>query len=103
MPSKRKVKWWHYSVTYGMPGYLPDSGSLYFGSTRGEMADMIRDNLKAYDMPAALFHDVRLQRIWGGIKRWGSSSMHFHLHHKGNVLSFHGLTQEEYDRLDGEE
>lgn len=89
-----------YSVSFGLAGcYLPDSyGGVYECSTRRELADIIRSELKVYDLPARLFREVRINRLWSFIKNHGSSSAHFNLHHKGHVLSFSGLTEDEYNQ-----
>ena len=93
-----------YAVTYGLSGcYMPDSheGSHEF-STRRELAKFIRAELQVFDMPARLFLEVRISRLWSAIKRNGSSCAHFSLRHGANSLAFHGLTQDEYlQDLDG--
>ena len=87
-----------YAITYGLEGcYMPDShAGVYEVHTRRELAHLIRELLSMYDMPASLFRDVRINRLWSFIKRHGSSTAHFHLSHGANALSFHGLTAEEY-------
>lgn len=85
-------------VTYGLSGcYMPDSnsGPMQF-DTRKELASFIRNELEYFEMPATLFREVRIRRLWGYITRHGSSSAHFSLDHKGNSLTFHGLTEAEY-------
>lgn len=87
-----------YAVTFGLRGcYMPDShdGAHEF-TTRKELADFIRSELEMYDMPASLFREVRINNLWHHIKRHGSSSAHFALHHEANALEFHGLTEDEY-------
>jgi hypothetical protein len=87
-----------YCVTYGLSGcYMPDSnsGPLEF-STRKEFAAYIRHELEFYDMPARLFTEVNIRRLWSAIQRHGSSVMHFSLDHGGNTLGFHGLTEAEF-------
>lgn len=88
-----------YSVSNGLAGcYMPDnvSGPYLFG-TRAELAAFIRSELEHLDLPASLFSEVRIRRLWGFIQRHGSSTAHFSLVHKGYALSFHGLTEEEAD------
>lgn len=88
-----------YTVTYGLAGcYMPDSviGPLEF-ATRRELADFIRSELEFFDMPASLFRDVNIRKLWGMIQTFGSSVMHFSLRHGANELAFHGLTQAEFD------
>jgi hypothetical protein len=87
-----------YAITYGLSGcYLPDShGGCFEAPTRRDLAGFIRAELEQYDMPASLFEDVKIRRLWGFISRHGSSSAGFELSHAGYSLSFHGLTQDEY-------
>ena len=87
-----------YAVTYGLAGcYMPDShqGAHEF-TTRRELADFIRYELEAFDMPACLFREVKTRRLWGFIASHGSSVAHFSLQHGGYELAFHGLTEAEY-------
>jgi len=87
-----------YCITYGLAGcYMPDSneGAIQC-DTRGDLIQTIRDALERYEMPQSLMREVRVQRLWRFIQRFGSSSAHFTLTHKGNALSFHGLTLQEY-------
>jgi len=87
-----------YSVTFGLRGcYMPDSSSgPYEFATRRELSAYIKDELAAYDLPASLFREVNIRRLWSFITRNGSSSAHFALYHKENALEFHGLTEEEF-------
>lgn len=95
-----------YSIYQGMTGcYMPDShyGAQEF-TTRKELAAAIRDYLEYADLPACLFNDVKITRLWQFIKRNGSSSAHFNLSHKGYSLYFSGLTEEEFiNESQGEE
>ena len=94
-----------YTVYQGLAGcYMPDSnhGAHEF-TTRRELAAAIRDYLDMADMPACLFNDVRITRLWSFIKRNGSSSAHFTLTHKGYSLTFSGLTEEEFDQQSADE
>lgn len=93
-----------YAVTYGLSGcYMPDShsGAMQF-DTRAELASFIRAELETYDMPASLFADVKIRRLWSFISRHGSSSAHFSLTHGGYALAFHGLTEDEFNAQDEE-
>lgn len=95
----------HYAVTFGLSGcYMPDShdGAHEF-TTRRDLADFIRSELDMYEMPASLFREVGLRRLWSFITRHGSSSAHFHLSHGPNSLSFHGLTEAEFAEQQDEE
>lgn len=90
-----------YSVSYGLQGcYMPDSISgPYTGTTRRELANLVRGELSQYGMAERRIRDVRLRDLWRFIKRNGSSSAHFHIADgEHNVLSFHGLTEDEAKR-----
>jgi len=91
-----------YSISYGLSGcYMPDSvNGPYFAATRKELAALIRAELEFFDMPASLFREVHITRLWQFIRHNGSSVMHFQLNHKGNTLAFHGLTEEEAEQMD---
>lgn len=87
-----------YIVTNGLAGcYMPDTnhGAIEF-TRRRDLAQYIRDELSYLDMPASLFHDVRITKLWQFIQRNGSSCAHFRLEHNGYELAFHGLTDEEF-------
>lgn len=86
-----------YCVTFGLSGcYLPDSQGYIEACTRSDLASHIKAELQFHDMPASLFREVRISKLWTWIKKHGSSVAHFDLHHKGYVLSFIGMTEEEY-------
>ena len=94
-----------YAVTFGLQGCdMPDSheGAHEF-TTRKEFAAFIRSELQVFNMPAYLFNAVRIRRLWSFIKRHGSSTAHFALHHGANALEFHGLTEEEYQEQTGDD
>ena len=87
-----------YSVNFGLEGcYMPDSfgGAVEINSRRA-LAQFIRDELRAYDLPQSLFRYVGVRRLWAFIKRHGSSTAHFTIGHNGNALRFIGLTEYEY-------
>lgn len=88
-----------YSVGYGLQGcYLDDSHYGTFEcATRAELAALIRDALEFYEMPACKFKEVGLRKLWGFIRRNGSSVAHFNIQHGAHVLNFYGLTEEEYN------
>jgi hypothetical protein len=94
-----------YAVTFGLSGcYMPDyHGCAFEVTTRRELAAAIRDELRMLDLPASLFREVGINRLWAFIKRYGSSSAHFSLHHGANVLQFHGLTEEEFQQQQEQE
>ncbi|MCA3159986.1 MAG: hypothetical protein ING31_10425 [Burkholderiales bacterium] len=87
-----------YATSFGLSGcYLPDDhGAAVEFTRRRDLANFIRDELRMYDMPASLFREVRINRLWSFIKSKGSSCAHFRLCHKGHELAFHGLTEDEY-------
>jgi hypothetical protein len=86
-----------YNITFGLSGcYMPDSyGGVIECHTRRDLAESVRDYLRMYELPASLFQQVRIKRLWSFIKNHGSSSAHFSLEHKGFSLSFSGMTEEE--------
>jgi len=86
-------------VSFGLAGcYLPDShGGVYEVTTRRELASIIRGEIEVYDLPACLFRDAHVRRLWKFIRRNGSSVAHFSLYHGDHVLAFNGLTQAEYE------
>jgi hypothetical protein len=89
-----------YAVTFGLRGcYMPDSnsGPVEF-TTRAALASFIRSELQTFDLPAYLFNEVRIRKLWGFIQRHGSSTAHFALYHGDNALEFHGLTAEEFEQ-----
>jgi hypothetical protein len=97
----------YYKTGFGLSGcYLDDSqgGAVSF-STRRDLADAIRSELEAYDMPASCFAEVGIRRLWRAIVNAKSASRYtFHIHHGAHVLTFYGLTEREYleDRAMGE-
>lgn len=94
---------WRYQIYFGLAGcYMPDSRyGAFEGTTRRELASMIRDAIDMYDLPRSLFSEVRINNLWRHIKRHGSSSAHFTLHHKQNALTFSGMTEDEYKAYEG--
>lgn len=94
-----------YSINFGLEGcYMPDSynGAREINS-RKQLAELIRDELRFYEMPQSLFKEARIRQLWGFIKRHGSSQAHFRLNHKQNALRFIGLTENEFnDEMDPE-
>lgn len=94
-----------YAVTFGLSGcYMPDSheGAHEF-ATREQLAEFIRGELEVFDLPACLFREVRISRLWGFIQRHGSSTAHFRLCHGANELAFRGLTEDEFNEQNAEE
>lgn len=94
---------WRYTYYYGLQGcYMPDSnGGAYSGTTRRELADLIRATLQLYDMPSSAIRQVKLSNLWHHIKRHGSSSAHFHITDgEHNVLTFSGLTEDEFNEME---
>jgi hypothetical protein len=90
-----------YAVSFGLAGcYMPDNqiGPLQF-STRRELAAFIRSEIADAEWPSNVFKDVKIRNLWRHIARWGSSSAHFSIVHKGYSLSFYGLTAEEFNAM----
>lgn len=87
-----------YKILFGLSGcYLADSEyGVFEVTTRKELSSLIRNSLEFYEMPKYLFSQVKIRKLWSFIKRNGSSSAHFNLHHKQFVINFYGLTEEEY-------
>lgn len=94
-----------FAITYGMNGtYMPDwHGGAFEATTRRELAAVIRDTIRLLDLPANLFEQVKIQRLWKFIKYHGTSSAHVYLHHGNYVLAFSGLTDDEFDAHEREE
>lgn len=94
-----------FAVTFGLQGcFMPDwHGGAFEAATRRELAEIIRDTLRMLDLPADLFREVKIRRLWQFIQHHGSSSAHVFLHHGNNVLTFHGLTEDELDAHEREE
>ena len=94
-----------YCITSGLHGlYMPDcnSGPMEF-TTRRELASAIRYELDFQEFPKALFRDANIRRLWGFIRRHGSSSAHFTIVYQGREIAFHGLTEEEFNQMSAEE
>lgn len=95
-----------YAVSFASAGCLPDNAPSgpYYCPTRRELADLIRDQLEAYDLPASRFASVGVRRLWRLICNAGSaSSMHFSI--EGPVLyalHFEGLTEAEAEAMEAE-
>lgn len=88
-----------YTITFGLSGcYMPDSvNGPYLFTTRRDLAATIRSELAMCDMPACLFRQANIRRLWHFIAKHGSSTAHFALHHGANALEFHGLTEAEFN------
>ena len=86
-----------YSVSNGLSGcYMPDCvNGPYVGSTRRELASIIRDELERMEWPKSMLNHLGLRILWKQIVRYGSSSMSFSLCRKGYSISFNGLTEDE--------
>ena len=98
---------WRYSVTVGlMGGYLPNSVyGPYSGTTRSGLRDMIQTEMQQLDIPAYRFREVGIKRLWRYIKtHGGSDTAHFSIEFGNNeILVFHGLTRDEFKKLDVED
>jgi hypothetical protein len=91
-----------YSISNGLAGcYMPDNVSgPYTGTTRRELARMIRDAVEMMDWPASVANSIKLRPLWSFIKARGSSCAHFSIARDGYELTFHGLTEEEANEMD---
>ena len=74
----------------------------YVGTTRRELAELIRRELDGAGFPASAFKQARLRDIWPSIARYGSSSIHMQFDHGEKMLRFNGLTEEESDQMERE-
>ncbi|WP_448955738.1 hypothetical protein [Labrys neptuniae] len=87
----------YFAISHGLSGcYMPDTVHHYRATTRGEIADILRDAIEFEEMPKALIREVKLMRLWSHAKRHGTSSVHFSISHKGRSIGFHGLTKAEF-------
>lgn len=96
------AKTFRYSISFGLAGcYMPDSvNGPYTGTTRRELADMIRDELAQADWPKSKLGDVKLKRLWAHIQKHGSSTAHFSIYHGANAITFNGLTADEASEME---
>lgn len=87
-----------YTVTNGLEGcYMPDSvSSPVEFRTRRDLVNDIRDEIELLGWPKSAIKQVKINRLWAHIKRWGSSSAHFSITRDGYELAYHGLTDAEY-------
>lgn len=96
---------WRYSITIGLRGcYMPNSVTgPYTGSTRRELAELIRDELRMLDVAESRAREVKLNRLWAHIKAHGSSTAHFAIDiGNGEEIAFHGLTEAEATEMEAE-
>lgn len=93
-----------YSVHFGLSGcYMPDSHYGAFEATnRKDLAQTIRDAIAFYELPASLFAQARVTKLWNHIKQHGSSVAHFTLYHKNHALTFSGMTEDEFNQYENE-
>ena len=91
-----------YTITTGLSGcYMPDSQSGPVQcDTRAQLAALIREEIAAQGWPRSLFADVKIRRLWGFIRRNGSSVAHFSLQHDGREIAFRGLTEDEFRQVE---
>jgi len=90
----------YYVFTSGLPGCLPDynSGAMAF-TTRRDLSRAIRAELEILNYPKSCFADVCIEKLWGFIKRHGSSTAHRAVYHGDRVFEMHGLTESEYNAM----
>lgn len=90
----------YYALTNGLAGcYMPDSHwGAYCSTRRKDLMAIIRDTLDMLDAPKSAIRQVKWRNVWHHAKRHGTSSLHFSIEiSPGYVLSFHGLTEDEYN------
>lgn len=89
----------------GMKGYMPNyHGGAYEFTSRRDLAEFIKGELRSFNIPVRRFRDVKLRRLWGFIARHGSSTAHFSLDAgNGEYLEFHGLTEDEFKQMSEQE
>ena len=91
-----------FTISSGMPGYMPNYNSgAYVATTRKELAEILRSELEMLDYPANRFNDFNVTRMWRFIQnaRSGSSCHSYCDTHNGEQLSINGLTDAEYDEM----
>ena len=91
----------YFTLTYGLQGcYMPDSHEGPYAVTRRkDLVSTVRYILDLYDAPKSAIKQVKWRDVWAHAKRHGTSSLHFCIAtDQHNMLKFHGLTEEEYDR-----
>ena len=95
----------YYSVGFGLQGcYLDDSkGGVYEINSRKELSEMIRNAVEVYDLPKNAFKQANVSRIWPHLKKHGASQATIYLRHKQYVLTFYGLTEDEYNEQNTED
>ena len=95
----------YFALTNGLAGcYMPDSHWGEFAVTRRkDLIATVRDILDMLDAPKNAFKQVKWRNVWHHARRYGTSSLHFSIEiSDGYVLSFHGLTEEEYNAAQAE-
>ena len=95
----------YYSVGFGLQGcYLDDSkGGVYAITSRKELCNMIRGEVDVYDLPKDSFKQANVSKIWPRLKKYGASQATIYLRHKQYVLTFYGLTEDEFNEQNTED
>ena len=95
----------YYSVGFGLQGcYLDDSkGGVYQIKSRKELCEMIRNEIAVYDLPKNSFKQANVARIWPHLKKHGALQATIYLRHKHHVLTFYGLTEDEFNEQNTED
>jgi hypothetical protein len=96
----------YFALGFGQPGCSPDSYLGHYAiSRRRELADIIRGEIEALELPASLFAEFGIRDLWRHAKRWGLSSISIE---RGTttsrgVLMLMGMTEAEYMAAEAEE
>jgi hypothetical protein len=97
-----KVQTCYFALTHGLQGcYMPD---MHFGAyaitRRKDLIEAVRDALDMMEAPKSAIRQINWTRLWDNAKRYGTSCVHFSIETgKHTCLSFHGLTEAEYNEM----
>lgn len=89
----------YFALGYGLPGCLPNSLMPYAVTTRRELVDALRSEVKWSGLPQRVFREMGVRNLWGHAKRHGFSiiSREIPTGNGGECFLFMGLTEQEYN------